>query len=476
MAAWWEQAVVYQIYPRSFQDSDGDGVGDLEGIRRRLDHLVDLGVDGFWLSPINPSPNADWGYDVSDYTGVHPDLGTLEDFDRLVADAHARGLHVVLDLVPSHTSTEHPWFREHPDRYVWADERPNNWLSSFGGPAWSRDAETGRWYLHSFYPEQADLDWRNPDVPRAFMEVVRFWRDRGADGFRVDAVDRLSKDPELRDDPPRTEPWLLPLPEEYARLHHVHSRNAPGIETILEPLRTAAGDAMLVGEVFRPTDELPPYLDCFDLVFAFEFMFADWSAERMAELLGPACDLGRMAWVLSNHDFTRLATRVGDDHARLAATLELTLPGAAFVYQGDEIGLHDAPPAERRYDRAGRARARHAMQWEPEADGGFTTGDAWLPAVDPLERNVADQRREPGSLLNLYRDLIALRPALGTGIEMLGARDGVLAYRRGDHVIQLNFASAARPARAQGEVVLATADMDGGSLPPRSGVVVREDA
>src|SRR4051794_22713090 len=441
MSGWWEQAVVYQIYPRSFQDSDGDGIGDLEGIRRRLDHLVELGVDGFWLSPVHPSPNADWGYDISDYTGIHPDLGTLDDFDALVADAHARGLRVVLDLVPSHTSIEHPWFREHPDWYVWADEVPNNWLSSFGGPAWSQDPETGRYYLHSFYPEQADLDWRNPAVPQAFAEAVRFWRDRGADGFRVDAVDRLSKDPELRDDPPATQPWLLPLPEEYARLWHIHSRNAPGIHELLRPLRQAAGDAMLVGEVFRPTAELPPYLDAFDLVFAFEFMFAEWSAEGLARLLGPACDLGRMAWVLSNHDFTRLATRVGDEYTRLAATLELTLPGAAFVYQGDEIGLHDGPPATRQFDRAGRDRARHAMQWEPEPDGGFTTGDAWLPAVDPVARNVADQRTEPGSLLNLYRDLIALRRSLGTAFELIDADEGVLAYRRGDHAVMLNFAT-----------------------------------
>src|SRR3954468_13990042 len=201
MSGWWEQAVVYQIYPRSFQDSDGDGIGDLEGIRRRLDHLVEPGVDGFWLSPVHPSPNADWGYDISDYTGIHPDLGTLEDFDRLVADAHARGLHVVLDLVPSHTSTEHPWFREHPDRYVWADERPNNWLSSFGGPAWSRDAETGRWYLHNFAPEQPDLDWWNEAVRDEFDAILRHWFARGVAGFRIDVCHGIVKDASLRDDP-----------------------------------------------------------------------------------------------------------------------------------------------------------------------------------------------------------------------------------------------------------------------------------
>jgi len=188
VARWWEQAVVYQIYPRSFADSDGDGGGDLEGIRQHLDHLVDLGVDALWMSPIYQSPDADWGYDVSDYTAIHPDFGTLDDFDALVRDAHGRGLKVVLDLVPNHTSIAHPWFREHPERYVWADEVPNNWLSVFGGGAWSRDEKTGRLYLHSFYPEQPDLDWGHPDVGPAIGDAMRFWIARGADGFRLDAL------------------------------------------------------------------------------------------------------------------------------------------------------------------------------------------------------------------------------------------------------------------------------------------------
>ena len=471
---WWQNAVVYQIYPRSFQDSDGDGFGDLNGIRSRLDHLVELGVDGFWLSPIYPSPNADWGYDVSDYTNVHPDFGTLDDFDRLVTAARERGLRVLLDLIPNHTSVEHPWFRERPDLYVWADEPPNNWLAAFGGPAWSRDPKTGRYYRHSFYPEQPDLDWRNPAVHDAIADVIRFWRARGVDGFRVDAIDQISKDPELRDDPPATEPPPLPLGDSYARLQHVHSRNWQGVERLLEPLREAAGDALLVGEVYQPTSKLRPYLGIFDRVFAFEFLFSEWDAARLAEVIGPAAELGRVAWVMSNHDFARIATRVGGENARVAATLLLTLAGTAFLYQGDEIGLHEGPDVEPPFDRAGRDRLRHPMQWEPEPKGGFTTGNPWLPLVDPERTSVAAQRDDPGSLLSLYRRLIELRRSLGPGFDLLGAEDDVLSYRRGRHAVMLNFAGAARPAPATGEVVLATEPVGTGQLPPRSAVIVKE--
>ena len=225
---WWRDAVVYQVYPRSFQDTDGDGVGDLRGVIERLDHLAWLGVDALWLSPIYPSPLADGGYDVSDYDSVDPRLGSLGDFDALVEAAHARGIRVLLDLVASHTSIEHPWFREHPDRYVWAEGGPpNNWLAAFGGPAWSRDERTGRWYLHSFYPEQPDLDWRKPEVREAIGEVIALWRGRGVDGFRLDAAERLLKDPELRDDPPATEPFPLPLRPEPARFDQAPLASTP---------------------------------------------------------------------------------------------------------------------------------------------------------------------------------------------------------------------------------------------------------
>jgi alpha-glucosidase len=412
---WWENAAIYQVYPRSFQDSDGDGIGDLYGIESRLDHLVDLGVDGLWLSPIQPSPLADFGYDIADYTAIDPVYGTLEDFDRLVAAADARGLRVLMDLVPCHTSIEHPWFRHHRDRYVWADGcdggPPNNWRSTFGGPAWSRDPDGGpRWYLHSFYREQPDLDWRNPEVVAAFGEIVRFWLDRGVAGFRVDAIDRLIKDAELRDDPPASTPFALPLPEEYAELEHLYSRNRPEIRAALASLREAAGDALLVGEVYLPAAQVAPYLESLDAAFAFELFHAPWEGDALqaaieAELALP----GTSAWALSNHDFPRLPDRYGEEAVRDAARLVCSLPGIVFVYQGDEIGMRDGPGHDPPHDRAGRDAHRHPMQWDATPSGGFTTATPWLPLVDPAERSVADQRDDPDSLLSLYRDLLAWR-------------------------------------------------------------------
>jgi alpha-glucosidase len=436
---WWQEAVVYQIYPRSFQDSNGDGIGDLAGITSRLEHLEYLGVDALWLSPIYPSPLADMGYDVSDYTDIHPDLGTLADFDELVAAAHDRDLRVLLDLIPSHTSIEHPWFREHPDWYIWADgdEPPNNWKAAFGGPAWTRDEETGRWYLHSFYPEQPDLDWRNPELVAAMQDVLRFWLDRGVDGFRLDAINQLLKDAELRDDPPATGTFPLPLRPESATLEHVYSGNRPEVGEALAALREAAGEAFLVGEVYLGTSKYPPYLEHLDLVFAFEFLFSPWKAERLRAAIGPAADLGRVAWVLSNHDFPRLATRLGPEHVRDAATLLLTLPGAAFVYQGDELGLEDGSGAEPPYDRAGRDKHRHPMQWDSSTNGGFTDAEPWLPVVDPEQRNAEQQRGDPDSLLEHYRRLIAKRRELPPGFRLLDPEPDVLAYARNGHAIAI---------------------------------------
>ena len=452
---WWQDAVVYQIYPRSFQDSDGDGVGDLLGITQRLDHLSYLGVDALWLSPIYPSPLADFGYDVSDYTAVDRQLGTLDDLDALVAAAHGQGLRVLLDLVPSHTSIEHPWFREHPERYIWSpvDGPPNNWVAAFGGPAWSRDEASGRWYLHSFYPEQPDLNWHNPEVVAAMQGVVRFWLDRGVDGFRLDAIDRLVKDEQLRDDPPATKPFPLPLHADAAPLEMRYSGNRPEAIEMLRALRDAAGDALLVGELFRPVGEYAPWLEVLDLVFAFEFLFSPWDADRLRAAIEPAAELGRVAWVMSNHDFDRLATRVGPENLRAAAALLLTLPGVAFIYQGDELGLANGPGAETTYDRAGRDRLRHPMQWD--TSGGFTTGEPWLPLVDPAVRNVAGERADPGSLLNLYRRLIELRRELGRGFRLLDAEPGVVSYERGDHVVAVNTTAEPRAA-PEGEPVLAT--------------------
>jgi alpha-glucosidase len=471
---WWQDAVIYQIYPRSFQDSDGDGVGDLGGIEQRLDHLAWLGVDAIWLSPIYPSPMHDFGYDISDYEGVDPVFGSLEDFDRVVAGARERGLRVLLDLVPCHTSIEHPWFREHPDWYIWSDA-PNNWSSAFGGPAWSK--RNGRYYLHSFYPEQADLDWRNPELIAAMQKAVRFWIDRGASGYRVDAIDRLLKDPQLRDDPPAGEPFGLPLREDEAKLALTNSRNAPDTGTALAKIREAVGDALLVGEIYLPSAKWQPYLDHLDAAFAFELLHAPWDAEHLRAAIAASTARPGAAWVLSNHDYGRLVTRFGPENARAAALMLLTLPGPAFLYQGDEIGLGDGPGGERVYDRAGRDRYRHPMQWDASPSGGFTTGDAWLPPVDPAQTNVEAQREDPRSTLSLVRDLLALRRVLGEGLELVEAPPGVLAYRRDDHLIAINTSGDDSGVPVLGEAVLETTSgaLRDRTLAAHSGVITRRD-
>jgi alpha-glucosidase len=323
-----KDGVIYQIYPRSFCDSDGDGVGDLAGIRSRLDHLAWRGVDALWMSPIYPSPMADFGYDVADYTDVDPVFGDLAEFDRLTQEAHSRGLRVLMDVVPCHTSIEHPWFREHPDWYIWAD-RPNNWIAAFGGSAWERLGN--RFYLHSFYPEQPDLDWRNPEVIAAMQDAIRFWLERGADGYRIDAIDRLLKDPELRDDPPASEPYGLPLSEQEVKLALTNSRNAPDTGRALARIREAAGDALLVGEVYLPSVRWQPYIEHFDYAFAFELLLARWEAPVLRAAIAACAETGKAAWAMSNHDFGRLATRFGRENARAAAMLLLTLPGPAFL-------------------------------------------------------------------------------------------------------------------------------------------------
>jgi alpha-glucosidase len=465
---WWEDAVVYQVYPRSFQDSDGDGVGDLPGISTRLDHVEALGVDALWLSPVYPSPLADFGYDITDHTAIDPVYGTLADFDSLVANAHGRGLRVLMDLVPCHTSIEHPWFREHPDWYIWADgdEPPNNWIATFGGPAWTRDERSGRWYLHSFYPEQPDLNWRNPEVVAAMQDVVRFWLDRGVDGFRIDAIDRLLKDPELRDDPPARAPPALPLPDEYARLEHLYSVNAPDIDTAVGALREAAGDAFLVGEVYLATASLAPYLRHLDAVFCFELLHAPPDATVLRAVLEAALELDGLAWVFSNHDFGRLATHFGPERERVAMLLLLTLPGVSFLYQGDEIGMREGPGHDPPLDRAGRDRARHPMQWDATPQGGFSTGEPWLPVVDAPACNVADQRGDPASMLSLTRAAVALRDELAGGVRFRDAGDDVLAFERGSgHVVALNLAGETRPAPSAGDLRLHTDATSAGRAP-----------
>ena len=398
-----------------------------------------------------PSPMADGGYDVADYEAVDPRFGTVADAERLVAAAHARGLRVLFDAVPCHTSIEHRWFREHPDWYIWSptDGPANNWRAAFGGSAWSRDEATGRWYLHSFYPEQPDLDWRNPEVADAFGRCLRFWLERGVDGFRVDAIDRLLKDAQLRDDPPAKGPPPLPLTPDHDTLEHVYSRSAPDIGSALAKLRAAVGDALLVGEAYIPTNELGPYLEHLDVCFGFELFHSPWDASRLRAAIDAAAAVGpkRIAWVLSNHDFARLPDRVGEEHVRAAALLLLTLPGTVFIYQGDEIGMANGPGREPPDDRAGRDPYRHPMAWDDaEPACGFTSGQPWLPATGAPDGAVAVQRADSGSLLHLYRDLIDLRGSLHGPVEVVEAAEGVVAHRRGPHLVALNVADGVRPA------------------------------
>jgi len=442
-ASWWREGVLYQIYPRSFADSDGDGIGDLGGIVDRLEYLEWLGIDAVWLNPITPSPNVDWGYDVSDYTGVHPDLGTLADVDRLVSEAARRGIRVLLDLVPNHTSDRHPWFREREDFYVWADEVPNNWRSIFGGgSAWALDADRGRYYLHNFAPEQPDLDWWNPDVRREFEGILRFWLDRGVAGFRIDVAHALIKDRELRDDPVTGD-----------GLRNVYSMNRPETHEILRSWR-ALCDAyepsrVLVGEAF--VTDVPDWArfygsgdDELNLAFNFALVHAPFDADSLRSVVSATeaalPDDARSCWVGSNHDIGRMTTRwCGGDEAlaRCALLLLLTLRGTPCLYFGDEIALADGHvPPERVRDvtEPSRDPCRTPMPWTPS--GGWT--DPWLPLADTT-RNIEDERSDPESTLTFTRDLIALRRVLpdlqaGAYRELEAPRDA-WAWERGSGVV-----------------------------------------
>ena len=482
--------IVYQVYPRSFADSDGDGVGDLGGIIAHLDHLTWLGVDALWLSPIYPSPFADGGYDVSDHAGVDPRLGTLEDVEALARGCHERGLKLLLDVVPCHTSIEHPWFHEHPERYVWSptDGPPNNWRSNFGGAAWSEDPDGRGWYQHAFYPKQPDLDWREPAVPQAFAEMLAGWRARGVDGFRLDALQSLAKDPALGDDGP-SDPEHPPAPgadptTAYWQLDHSHSADWEDTPRALAALRAGAGqDAYLVGEVHLPAARVQRYLEHLDAAFVFELLLGEWRAEDVVEAIAAGLTLRRPAWVLSNHDFPRLPTRLGPGRARGAQLLLACLPGDLFLFQGDERGLADGPgmwPGREPVDRHGRDPHRHPMPWTTTGPAhGFAPGaiEPWLPVVLPEEGAVDAQRDDATSTLARTRDLLALRRALGDAPVEDPHREGrCVVLRRGEHVVCVNCSDEVVPlpvAVLGAEVVLATDAPLDGMLPAGAGLVVR---
>jgi alpha-glucosidase len=436
----WQESVLYQVYPRSFADSDGDGVGDLPGVVDRLDHLAWLGVDGIWLSPTFPSPNADWGYDVADYLGVHPDFGTLDDLDRLVAEAREREIRVLLDLVPNHTSERHAWFAERPDLYVWSDDVPNNWTSIFtGGSAWRLDESRHRYYLHQFTPQQPDLDWWNPDVREEFERILRFWFDRGIGGFRIDVAHSLIKDAELRDQDP---------------VERERTSNQPAVHEIYRRWRAIcdeyAREPILMGETYTDLDHLPAYYgnghDELHLAQCLPFVKADLAVDELRPIVERIeADLPPGAtpcWFGSNHDHSRLATRwaEGDERkARAALFLLLTLRGVPILYQGDEIALLDgAVPKDRVTDIADPPRdpERTPMPWTPTGD---EWRDPWLPLTD-ASRNVLDQRAHAGSTLHYVRDLIQRRRAFaGAPYETLPSEAPVWAYRRGETTCLLNL-------------------------------------
>lgn len=465
-AGWWRRGIVYQVYPLSFQDSDGDGSGDLDGIRSRLDHLETLGVDAIWLSPIQPSPGVDAGYDVSDYCDVDPRFGTLSQFDALVADVHRRRLKLVLDFVPNHTSEQHPWFREsrasrdsaRRDWYLWRDPAPgggapNNWYSEFGGSAWEWDEATAQYYHHSYLKEQPDLNWRNPAVRAAMHEVLRFWLRRGVDGFRIDAMWHLVKDARWRDDPPNPA-WREGDPD-IERLLPVHSADQPEVHEIVAGLRRvtdAFPGRVLIGEAYLPLERLVEYYGSREspgvqMPFNFHLLHTSWDASSIRRLI---LDYARLVppgefpnWVLGNHDKPRIASRIGRAQAGVAAVLLLTLRGTPTLYYGDEIGMIDVaiPPRFRRDTRArnepGLARdpQRTPMQWDASPNAGFTKGTPWLPiAADADRTNVDMQSRDPDSLLSLYRRLIALRgahEALSVGeMRLVECAPSLLAYER----------------------------------------------
>ena len=480
--SWWQSGVIYQIYPRSFQDSNGDGIGDLPGIRQRLDYLRWLGVEAIWISPIYPSPMADFGYDVADYCDVAPLFGTLDDFDVLVADAHLRGIRVILDFVPNHTSDHHPWFREsrasrknpRRDWYIWRDGKPeggppNNWVSQFGGSAWTYDQATGQWYLHSFLREQPDLNWRNPAVRAAMMDVLNFWLRRGVDGFRVDVAWLLIKDEALRDNPPN--PAWHRGQAEIGRNLQVYNADQPEVHNVIAEMRRVLDrykDRVLIGEIYLPLERLVTYygkdLSGAHLPFNFQLIQTAWDAPAISRLIEEYEKLlpagGWPNWVLGNHDQPRIAARIGEAQARVAALLLLTLRGTPTMFYGDEIGLaRVAIPAEAVQDPweknepglgLGRDPSRTPMQWDAGRGAGFSAVRPWLP-IDPdfHQCNVATMRGDPRSLLSLYRTLIALRRqfyALSVGsFRLVNASEHVLIYER-DHqseqvTIALNFSS-----------------------------------
>jgi alpha-glucosidase len=450
--SWWKHEVIYQVYPRSFQDSNADGVGDLRGIINRLDYLASLGIGTIWITPIYPSPMCDFGYDISDYEGIHPLFGTMKDFDELLEQVHHRGMRLLMDLVPNHTSDQHPWFieskssRDNPKRdwYIWHDGGPdgglpNNWRAAFGGSAWEWDDKTKQYYYHAFLKEQPDLNWRNPEVQSAMFDMMRFWLRKGVDGFRIDVLWHLIKDDQFRDNPinPDYQPWMATADELLA----VYSTDQFEVHDIVKKMRAVLdefGDRIMIGEIYLPISKLVTYYgrdnNGVQLPFNFQLITLPWSSQKIsAAILEYEAALppgGWPNWVLGNHDQPRIASRVGWHQARVAAVMLLTLRGTPTIYYGDDIGMRDVPiPRDEVQDPQGlnmpdknlsRDPSRTPMQWSDENEyAGFTNVKPWL-RVDRTYRinNVKVEEYDPHSMLSLYRKLIRLRnnePSLRLG-------------------------------------------------------------
>ena len=448
---WWQDGIIYQIYPRSYQDSNGDGVGDLKGIIGKLDHLKWLGIKAIWISPIYPSPMADFGYDISDYTGIWPTFGTMADFDELLQQVHKAGMKLILDLVPNHSSDEHPWFlesrssRDNPKRdwYIWKDAKPdgsppNNWLSVFGGPAWEWDEKTKQYYYHAFLVKQPDLNWRNPEVEKAMHDIMRFWLARGVDGFRVDAMWHMVKDLQWRDNP--RNPDYKEYMGTYEQLLPVYSTDQPEMHEIVARMRQVLDEydeRLMIAEIYLPVHRLVAYYGSkireAHLPFNFMLISLPWDSRQIAaaidEYEGALPDGDWPNWVIGNHDQPRITSRVGGQQAKIAAMLLLTLRGTPTIYYGDEIAMRDVPiPPDEVRDPQGlnmpgknlsRDPERTPMQWDDTAGAGFTKGEPWLRLDRSfIRRNVQTQRTDNHSPLTLYKKLIALRqdePSLKTG-------------------------------------------------------------
>jgi len=520
--SWWQTGIIYEVYARSLQDSDGDGMGDLRGITRRLDHFVWLGVNAIWITPVFPSPMTDSGYDVADYCGIDPLFGALDDFDKLVREAHARGLKIILDYVPNHTSDQHPWFlesrRSRASRtrnwYLWRDAGPeggppNNWLSNFNGSAWTWDAGSRQYYYHSFLPTQPDLNWRHPEVRSAMHDVLRFWLRRGVDGFRVDVMWMMIKDDQYRDNPPNPD-WRPGAPS-HDRLLPLYTSDRPEVHEVVAGLRAVLGefeDRVLIGEIYLPVDRLVAYygagLRGAQLPFNFQLLLLEgWSAVSLARTINTYMAAlppgGSPSWVLGNHDRSRVATRVGSAQARIAAMLLLTLRGTPTIYMGDELGMLDTPippgqlrdPAELREPGRGLGRdpERTPFPWHDGPGAGFTEGTPWLPVGRDV--SLQTQRESRSSMVSFYRRLIQLRhtlPALRTGsMTQAIAEGGVLSYRRGTAedtlLVTLNTTDmASRPVAVTGRVLASTNSARESTLvkgylilDPNEGVIVAVD-